>query len=177
GVATDPRLLVAAECGVGRIGMIAVGPDPARLDRPAEAVTAIGVTAPDTGAEAVKRVVGDRQRLVIVLEGRDRYDWPENFLLKDAHLVVAVENRRLDIISAGKIARQPVPLTAGQHLRAFLAADVERAQDLLKLFAGGLRAMDGRRVERIALNNGFDALQRPLHEPVIDRFVDQRAAW
>src|SRR5881275_2005750 len=57
--AADARLLVAPECGMRRIGMIAVGPDPTRLDRPAEAIAAIGVATPDAGAEAIERVVGD----------------------------------------------------------------------------------------------------------------------
>src|SRR6185369_16951192 len=100
----DTRLLVSAERGVRRIGVIAIGPDPARLDGAAEAVEPARIAAPDTGAETVERVVGDRERLVIILEGRDRNHRSENLLLEDAHLVVALEHRRLDIESARKVA-------------------------------------------------------------------------
>src|SRR5947207_4836976 len=72
GFAADPRLLVAAERRMCGIGVIAVGPDAARLDGAAEAVKPVGIAAPDTRAQAVQRVVGDRQCLVIVLEGRHR---------------------------------------------------------------------------------------------------------
>src|SRR5690349_9634139 len=42
GLATDARLLVAAERGMCRIGVIAVGPDPARLNGAAKPVAAVG---------------------------------------------------------------------------------------------------------------------------------------
>jgi hypothetical protein len=103
-------------------------------------------------------VVGNRQCLVVILEGRDRNDGSEDFLLEDAHLVVALKHRRLDIEAAGKIARQFVPRTAGQDLRAFLAADVDIGQDLFELLGRGLRADHGRRIERIALHDRLDAL-------------------
>src|SRR5580693_3683695 len=59
----DAGLLVAAEGRMGRIGVVAVGPHPARLDGAAEAVAAVDVAAPDPGAQAVEGVVGDRERL------------------------------------------------------------------------------------------------------------------
>src|SRR6516225_7290493 len=65
GFTPDARLLVAAERRMRRIGVIAVGPDPTGLDGAAEAVAAVGVPAPDAGAEAIERVVGDRQRFLI----------------------------------------------------------------------------------------------------------------
>src|ERR1700742_4006821 len=65
GLAPDAGLLVAAERRVGGIGVVAVGPHPPGLDLAAEAVAAVDVAAPDPGAEAVKGVVGDRERLVV----------------------------------------------------------------------------------------------------------------
>ena len=55
-------------------------------------------------------------------------------------------------------------------------ADVDIGEDLLQLLVRGLRADHRRRIERIALLDRLDALQRPFHEPVVDRFLDQRAA-
>src|SRR5690242_9898859 len=51
-LAADAGLLVAAEGGVRRIGVIAVGPDASGLDGAAEAVAAVRVAAPDAGAQA-----------------------------------------------------------------------------------------------------------------------------
>src|SRR5437660_11158652 len=52
----DARLLVSAECRVCRIGVIAVGPHPPRLNCAPEAIEPVGVTAPDAGAQAIERV-------------------------------------------------------------------------------------------------------------------------
>ena len=106
GLAADTRLLVTAERSVRRIGMVAIGPDAAGLDGAAEAVEPARIPAPDTGAKTLERVVGDRERLVVIIEGGDRNDGSENLLLEHPHLVVALEHRRLDIEAAGKIARQ-----------------------------------------------------------------------
>ena len=133
--ATDARLLVTAEGRVGRIGMIAVGPHAARLNGATEAIGARAVTGPDTGAETIERVIGNRQRFGIVLEGCNRHDRSKNFFLEDTHLVVALEHGRLDVIAARQIARQNIAFAAGQHFRAFLATNIEIAQDLLKLLA------------------------------------------
>src|SRR5690554_6317060 len=75
----DARLLVAAECSVCRIEMVAVGPDPARLDRPAEAISPRAVARPHAGAEAIKRVVCDGERFIVVLELRHRDHRAEDF--------------------------------------------------------------------------------------------------
>src|SRR5271156_6783327 len=71
--AADAGLLVTAEGGVRRIGVIAVGPDAAGLDSPPKAVGAVAVSRPDAGAEAIERIVGDAERVVLILELRDRY--------------------------------------------------------------------------------------------------------
>src|SRR6516165_3733063 len=57
GLAADARLLIAAERRMGGIGVVAIGPHAAGLDRAAEAVAAIGVAAPHARAKAVERVV------------------------------------------------------------------------------------------------------------------------
>src|SRR6266536_1625129 len=92
GLAADTRLLIAPERRMRRIGVVAVGPNAAGLDRTPEPVAAIGIAAPYPGAEAVQRVIGDRQCLVVGLEGGDRDNRAENLLLEDSHLVVAMEH-------------------------------------------------------------------------------------
>src|SRR5215475_539233 len=169
GFAPDTRLLVSAERRVRRIGVIAVGPNASRLDRATEAIEPVRVTTPDASAEAIERVVGDRQCLVVASEGRDRHHRSENLLLEDAHLVVTPEHGRLDIVAAGQAARQ--------DLRAFLAADVDIRKDLFELLVRRLRADHGGWVERVTLNDRLDTLERALHELVVNRFMDERPAW
>ena len=60
-------------------------------------------------------------------------------------------------------------------LRAFLLADVDVGQDLLELIVRRLSADLRAHVERIALLDLLDALDRALHEPIVDRLLDQRA--
>src|SRR5450759_2597521 len=60
GFAADARLLVSAERRMCGISVITIGPDAARLYGAAEAVEPVGITAPDTRAEPIERVVGDR---------------------------------------------------------------------------------------------------------------------
>ncbi len=84
---------------------------------------------------------------------------------------MALENRRLDIIAAGQVTRQMVLLAANENFGALLPADVEVGEDLLQLFRRGLRADHCCRIERVALNDGGNALQRLLHEFVVDLFV------
>ena len=58
-LASDARLLVAAEGRVGGVGVVAVGPDSTGLDAATKAVGAVDIAGPDSGAEAVEGVVGD----------------------------------------------------------------------------------------------------------------------
>src|SRR5271154_4652969 len=123
--AADARLLVAAERRMRGIGVVAIGPDAASLDRAAEAVAAIGVAAPHAGAETVERVIGDRQRLLVGLERGHRDDRAKDLLLEDAHLVVALEYGRLDVIAARILAFEHIALAADEDFGAFLLADVD----------------------------------------------------
>ena len=122
---------------------------------------AVHVACPDAGAEAVERVVGDLHGLVFVFEGGDGDDGPEDLLLEDAHLVVALEDGRLDVEAVLEVAVERGALAAGEDLGAFLPADVEVGEDLFDLLGGGLRADHGGAVERVALLDGFDAARGP----------------
>src|SRR3954447_488271 len=114
-LAPDAGLLVAAEGGVRRVEVVAVRPDPPGLDLAAEAVGAAAVAGPHARPQAVERVVGDRERLRLVLEGRDRQHGPEDLLLEHPHLVVPREHGRLDVVAALELAAEPRALSAGQH--------------------------------------------------------------
>ena len=159
-----------------RVGVVAVGPDPAGLDRATHAVGDVAVAAPDAGAQAVERVVGDLERLGLVLEGGHGQHRAEDLLLEDAHLVVALEQGRLDVVAAGQVAVQVGLVAADQYFSAFLLAQVEVGHDLGQLFLGSLRAHHGVGIERAAHLDRRHARQAALHELVVDRFLDQRTA-
>src|SRR6266496_2956648 len=64
GLATDPGLLVPAECRVSRIEVIAIGPHSPSLDLAAQPVRGGSIPSPDAGAQSVERVVGQGDRLL-----------------------------------------------------------------------------------------------------------------
>ena len=67
-------------------------------------------------------------------------------------------------------------LAAGENFGAFLLADIDVAEDLFQLLVRHLRADHGVALERVGLLDGCYALERPLHELVVDALLDERAA-
>src|SRR6476619_3408124 len=114
-LAPDARLLVAAERGVRRVQVIAVGPHPSRLDRATHPVARVGVAAPQARAKAVQRVVRDGERIILGLELRHRYHRPEDLLLEHPHLVVSLEDRGLHVIALGQFAGVHATRATGQY--------------------------------------------------------------
>ena len=170
----DAGLLVTAEGGVGRVEVVAVGPDPAGLDAAPHAVGDVHVAAPDARAQSVEGVVGDGQGVRRVLERGHRQHRPEDFLLEEAHFVMALEHGRLHVVAVAQFPAQFGPLSAGQAFRAFLTADIQVAEDFFQLFGGSLSADHGVGVERMALLDRFHSLDGSLDEAVVAGFLDQR---
>ena len=156
--------------------MIAVGPHASGLDRAAHAVGHIAVAAPHACAQSVQRVIGDRQRFGLVLERGHRQHRAKDFLLENAHLVVALEQRRLHVVTTFQIATQVGLCAAGQHFCALLLAQIQIRQNLGELLLARLRAHHAVGVQRVGVLDRGDALERALHELVIDAFLNQRAA-
>src|SRR6516164_2773435 len=172
----EARLLVAAKRRMSGIGVIAIGPHATGLDCAAETVAAICVAAPDARAEAVEGIVGDRECLLVGFKRRHRNDRAEDLFLKDTHLVMALEHSRLDIIATLQFAAEHVALAADKNLGAFFLADVDVRKDLLELFRGGLCADHRGRLQRAPLHDRPHSLKGALHEAIVDRFVNKRAA-
>lgn len=135
---------------MSRVQVVAVGPYATGLDAAAHAVGAVDVAGPYAGAEAELGVVGDRQGFGFVLEGGDADHRAEDLFTEHAHLVVALEQGRLDVIAGGQAAFEFLHLAAGQQLGAFLLGDVRVREDLLELLLGGLGADHGVGVQRVA---------------------------
>src|SRR3990172_704825 len=163
-LAPDSGSFVAAERRVRGIEVIAVRPDPAGANAAAHAVGGVHVPGPHAGAEPVQGVVGDGERVRLVLEGRHRHHRPEDLLLEDPHAVVALEDGRLDVVAALDLSVEPGAVAAREQLRALLLADVDVGEDLLELLLGRLRADHRLGVERAPLPDALHPLERAFDE-------------
>jgi hypothetical protein len=92
----EPGSFVTAEGGMGRIGVIAIGPHSPGLDAAPYPVRVVAVARPDAGAKTLDGVIADADRILDGLERRHRQHRPENLLLEDPHAVVAAEHCRDD---------------------------------------------------------------------------------
>ena len=158
-----------------RVQVVAVGPHAAGLDRPAHAVGAVDVAGPQAGAQAELGVVGNRQGFGFILESGDAYHRAEDFFLEHAHVVGALEQGRLDVITGGQVARELLDLAAGEQLRAFALGDFQVGQDLVELLLGRLGADHGVGVQRVTTLDRLDLLHHHFHEVVVDRLFHQSA--
>src|SRR4051812_15860555 len=171
-VAAESRLSVATE-GDGDVRRVErVDVDDARADPPRQPMGAVDVACPHPRGQAVRRVIGDRQPLVLVLELGDGQDGSEDLLARDPHAVGhPVEDRRWDEVAARVLADA---VATGDDACAFLAPEVDIAQDLGQLAVVDDRAQAGLRVERLA--GGQLPTQRgdPLDELLADRAMDDQ---
>src|SRR5215470_17341269 len=93
----ESRLLEAAEGRLEIDDHARVDGDAARAHARGDLRAALDVGRPDAAAQAVLRVVGDRDRLLLAAVGDHGQHRPEDLLLRDLHLVVDVrEDGRLD---------------------------------------------------------------------------------
>ncbi|MFT5615868.1 MAG: hypothetical protein ACI8Q6_003159 [Granulosicoccus sp.] len=90
-------------------------------------VTLVHVTRPNPGTMTINSVIGNRQRLG--LKCGDRHNWTQKFLLENPHLVVAFQDRRLDIDTLGQFTVEPGRVATNQHFGTFFAANGEIGQD------------------------------------------------
>src|SRR6185312_2482038 len=86
-LAADPGLLEAAERGRDADRGVRVDRDHAGLERPRHAQRLCPVPGPDGAREPVDRVVGDRDRLGLVIERDHTGDWAEDLLAGRAGVV------------------------------------------------------------------------------------------
>ncbi len=113
--------------------MIAVGPDAPRLDRTSHPVGAVAIAGPDAGPQAVKRVIGNFQRFRVGFKGGHGQHGAKDFLLENAHFIVAFEQGWLDVIAARRRVAALHRATTNQNLGTFFAPDIQIRQDFFKL--------------------------------------------
>src|SRR5258706_11404380 len=95
----EAGFFITAEGGVCRIGMVAVDPYAAGLDRSWNLVEFVCVPCPYSGAKAVERIVGDLYGFFGAAEGGDTTYGAEDLFLEDTHFIVAFEEGGLDIVA------------------------------------------------------------------------------
>src|SRR5262249_43727665 len=127
----------------------------------------------DRGGKPERRVVGEPQGVLLVLERRYGGEGAEHLLLEDAHLASDVgEYRRLDEIAVLE-ARNPCGASAGDEAGALVAAKTAIGQDAIALPGRDHRPQLGSRIEGIADADGFRLGLQLRDELVIDRGLNQ----
>src|SRR2546427_10926657 len=141
----------------------------ARLDAASDARAACEVPGPHAGVEAVARVVGEADRLLLVAHAHDGDHRAEGLVAHHVHVVVDIyQDGRLEV-EARQIGAALAPR---QHLRAARDGVLHVALDLLDLGREGHGAdLDHARVGR-ALADLADLVHHLPNEGVVHRGLD-----
>src|SRR5688500_6430991 len=169
-VATESRLLEAAERHGDVGGVEGVHPDDTRTDRAGQAVRSVEIPCPDPRGQAVGRVVGDGEGVGLVLELGHGQDRAEDLLAGDAPAIVdPVEDRRLDVEPPAVLAHA---LTAGHDPGALLTPELDVTEDLrqLPVVDDGAEPRGG--IERLAWSDRPAEVCDPLDELLADAPMD-----
>src|SRR6266516_6023578 len=165
--AAQSALLVSAE-GVGGADHVpVVDPDDAGLELAGNIKRTLGVRAPDTGGKPVLSVIGDPDRLLDGLAADHRKHRAEDFLARDRHAVVDVdEDRRLYPEAA-------LELRSGRHVAAvcqsgaLLLAGYDVPQDAVEGLSRNDRSEVGGEIERNPDRDRPGAVNQALDELVV----------
>ena len=168
----EPGGLDAAERGAQVAHVVGVEPHHAGLDRLREVVRAAQVARPDVGGEPVLHAVGERERLVVGVERRDRDDRAEDLLLEDPGVRRHVgEHGGRDVVAGREAVRAPA---AGDEPTLGLA-DLDVRHDLVVVLGVHERADLGRRIVRVADDDARRLRGVPLDELVVDLALHEDA--
>ncbi|CAI8159232.1 MAG: Uncharacterised protein [Pseudidiomarina mangrovi] len=141
------------------------------LERSNHPMRTAQVVGPNACCQAVNRGIGQRDRLVFVIEGNNANNRAEHFFLRKVRTWIDIgENCRCDIRAA--CFAQDTP-TTGHHARAIALRAVNFGEDGPALGLRRYGACGGAQVQRIAHNHGlrlgFEGIEeglvnRPLHQ-------------
>src|SRR5580693_9780040 len=174
-LAPNARTLIAAKGRKVARRPIGVDPDRAGLEALSHGERSPDALGPHACRKAVPRVVGDLDRLFLVVERDHREDRAEDFLLRNAHLGLDLgEDGRLDEPSFSAFGTRG--LTAAEHARGALAfGDFDVVEHLLELWPGRYRPDLSRVEQRVAHARGLAERNEFVDELVVDRTMDQCA--
>src|SRR5437016_10538235 len=159
----------------GRVDeFVGIHPDHACLEPRRDPVGAPQVAGPEARPESVRDAVGHLDCGLFVLEGRDRDERTEDFLLADPHLrIVRADQRRLHVVATGRLGRTRSP-SAEQDLPPFAFRDVHVSEDPLLMILRREGSQLRRLLERIPDSDGPNAGRKPFQEIIPDRLVDEQ---
>src|SRR6202167_2461583 len=171
----NARTLVATEGGEVARRPIGVDPDRSGLEAFGHAEGGPDALGPHARGKPVLGVVGDLDRLFLIVESDHREHRAEHFLLRDAHLGLHPgEDSRLDKPPFSAIGASGFP--AAEHARGALAfGDFDIVEHLLELRPGRYRPDLSRVEQRVAHARGLAERDEPVDELVVDRTMNQRA--
>src|SRR5690606_9439132 len=170
-LATQPGLPAAAERRAQVAQHPAVDPDDAHAQRRGEAMGALEVARPQRRRQPVLHRIGQVQGLVLVREGLQRDDGPEDLLpVAGGVRPQARDHGRLD-----EPARPVECVPAAQHAAAFLPRLRDRGGDLVEVRLRDQRAQLRIRVDRIADAQRAHVFDEGLGELAFDAALDQDA--
>ena len=156
----EAGLLVAAPLRLGDVGVVVVDPDRAHAHPGRDPLPLAGVLGPDRAGQAVDRVVGDPDRVVLVGEGLDGEHGTEGLVLHDAHpAAYAAEHGRLEEVAVGQLALGR-PLAADEDLCSLGDPRLDVRRDLVEVLLGDQRTCLGLLVEGTTQSD----VTRPLDE-------------
>lgn len=154
-----------------------VDPDHARLKPLSNLVSALNVLAKDSRGQAVLRVVGELERVLLVLEGGNGYNGTKDFLLENGHFVVdARKDGGLNVEALAAAGALLGRLAAHLDLGALLLGAFDKGQNLVVLglrYLGPVGGVFGKGVA--SLGHVLDGDEEVLDEFVDDGLVDKQA--
>ena len=170
-LAADAGLLEAAPLGLRHVRVVVVDPDRAHPQPGRDPLALAGVLGPDRAGQAVDRVVGDPDRLVLVAERLDGEHRPERLVLGDRHRAGAAVEDRGQVVEAVGQRRVVGPRAAAAEHGALGDPAGDVRLDLLAVGGAGERAGLGLLVERAAEPDPAGAVDQPVDELVVDVLV------
>src|ERR1700722_960516 len=171
----NPRTLIPTEGRKVTYRAIGVDPDGPGLEALRHRKGGPDVLGPDASRKAVLGVVGDLDRLFLVVESDYREDRAEHFLLRDAHIGLDPgEDGRLDEPSFSAFGTRGLP--AAEHTRGSLVfGDFDVVEHLLELRPGRYRPDLSRVEQRVAHARGPAEGDELVAQLVAAATMDQRA--
>src|SRR5438270_12773285 len=159
-LASEARLLEAAKADGCIHEPVGVDPYQAGFKFARERMRLFYVAGPNGGSQAVRAGVGLRGDLLHIVEADGGQYRPENFFLRDGHLVFhAIEDGGLHEKSLCAVDRSAV--AAGHKLRAFFFSGLDVAQNLVHLLLaddGAAPPLGSERIARAELTGALPAL-------------------
>lgn len=153
-----------------------VDPYHARLQLPRNTMRALDILRENSRAQAVDRVVGHLDSLLLGLERCDDHEGSEDLLFVDVHLGLDIrEDSGLDEVSLS-VANVREALSTTDQLCALVLSGLGEAENALVLYLGDLRALAGGCGEGVADDLDLrDVFGEVGDKFVVDTFLDENA--